>query len=218
MADPPATASTNSTSRPSPRPSSHPSPQLRSRTSQSRIDEILEVGRQRSIALGEPALGAPMVLSPEQSMWISGHEGPGGEGHESSADENTAIVRRESNKINDYQSTLRSRNSQQRPGPERRTPDAPQNTGTDEEQSWWKKQVEKYGSIELENKGSVARDHLALGMQLVVELPETYMLALRTDMALHRTYILSLAPHFTRVCLDRHCCHSTISTEYYNIK
>jgi hypothetical protein len=161
-----------------------------------------------------------MVLSPEQSMRILEHEGPSMEGHESSADENTAIVRRESNKVNDYQSTLRGRSSQQnmrRLGPERRTPAAPQNTDTDE-QSWWKKQVEKYGSIELENKGSVARDHLALGMQLVVELQERYMLALRTDMALHRTYILGLAPHFTRVCLDRHSCHSIISTEYYNIK
>lgn len=80
-----------------------------------------------------------------------------------------------------------------------------------EAMAWWKAQLAKFASIELENKGSVARDHLALGGLVSAEQETAVMLTRRPCC---RTDVSRLAADVAFFCLDWHRHHATLPPQH----
>lgn len=100
---------------------------------------------------------------PPSGTRLSPLDRPDGDHEESSADERTGIVSR-GDRVS-YQSTATNegpRNGVGHPGPtQRRGAEVVEQKATRE--PWYNTLFAPFKSIELENKGSVARDHLAIG-------------------------------------------------------
>ncbi|TRX98035.1 hypothetical protein FHL15_001245 [Xylaria flabelliformis] len=145
---------------------------FRQQSREERLNEILEVGRQRADSMSLPggSLRRSSIM-PSERVFSSPD-------HVDEPDENTSLAM--ARETMDYQGTqtttnLRSRQPPLAPGMDPAGRNRSTSQDVEEKKHWLWSYFDGIWSIELENKGSVARDHLAL--------ERTFLAWLRTSLA-----------------------------------
>lgn len=85
-----------------------------------------------------------------------------------------------------------------------------QNQQEEPHQSRYSRFVDRFGALELENKGSVARDHLALGMALGSHDLSSNLIIV------YRANLFSLDAHLPCLCLHWYRRHAALPSQYLN--